>query len=173
LYSWGLFKKDATLTILGLDNAGKTTLLYYLKNGSIRQFIPTQRAKMDEVDVGRVKFRAWDVGGHDSVRSLWQEYYVTSDAIIFMVDSADIERLPEAKKELMALLDDTSAPQSPIAVIANKIDIPSALPPEKLIVELGLDSRKQQLNRPIEVFRCSLILGVGYKEALNWLSSLL
>jgi len=72
--------------------------LHKLKYGIIRSVIPTQRAKLEELDFGSVHFRAWDVGGHAQVRDMWAEYYVHADAIVFVIDSADRDRLQEAKK---------------------------------------------------------------------------
>ena len=69
-----------------------------LKHGSVRLFIPTVRASLEEVNVGNVKFRAWDVGGHKQVRGAWKDYFAEADAIIFVVDAADHDRLAEAQE---------------------------------------------------------------------------
>ena len=68
--------------------------------------------------------RAWDLGGHEAVRELWRDYYLQADAILFMVDSADVERFGEARDELAALMDDPALRAVPVAVLANKKDLP-------------------------------------------------
>lgn len=69
-----------------------------IKSGSVRLFIPTVRASLEEVTVGNVKFKAWDLGGHKQVRGAWRDYFAEADAIIFVVDAADHERLNEAQE---------------------------------------------------------------------------
>eukprot|EP01114_Cavostelium_apophysatum_P012996 TRINITY_DN3059_c0_g1_i1.p1 TRINITY_DN3059_c0_g1~~TRINITY_DN3059_c0_g1_i1.p1 ORF type:complete len:188 (-),score=36.55 TRINITY_DN3059_c0_g1_i1:14-577(-) len=176
LYKLGFWKKNATILLLGLDNAGKTTLLHKLKHGSVRLVIPTQRAQLQEIELGNVKFRAWDLGGHEQVRSLWKEYFFEADAVIFLVDSADDERFEEAKKELNSLLDDESLKGVPFLILANKTDMMTAWPLDRLIGAIGIENRQLGSvagDRPIQIFRCSLVEGTGYGEGFRWLSDIL
>ena len=85
LFYLGFLKKNATLVVLGLDNAGKTTLLYKLKNGTINTFSPTERPQVDEIDLGNIRFKAWDLGGHDQVRNIWEKYFI-SGLIFFQLN---------------------------------------------------------------------------------------
>jgi len=173
-YKLGFLKKKATILLLGLDNAGKTTLLHKLKFGSIRLVIPTQRAQLQEIELGSVKFRAWDLGGHEQVRELWKDFFFEADAVIFLVDSADDERFEEAKKELSSLLDDEGLDGIPFLILANKIDLQTSFPLDKLTVALGLDESTlgPKGKRPIQIFRCSLVEGTGYVEGFKWLSDI-
>eukprot|EP00013_Stygamoeba_regulata_P016323 CAMPEP_0177674990 /NCGR_PEP_ID=MMETSP0447-20121125/26919_1 /TAXON_ID=0 /ORGANISM="Stygamoeba regulata, Strain BSH-02190019" /LENGTH=147 /DNA_ID=CAMNT_0019183261 /DNA_START=164 /DNA_END=607 /DNA_ORIENTATION=+ len=132
LYYLGLYSKTATLLLLGLDNAGKTTLLHKLKCGSIRSFAPTQRAQLEEVEFGNLTLRTWDLGGHEQVRTLWKEYLVDADAIIFMVDTADRERLPEAQRELACLMAIEGLSEVPLLVLGNKTDLADCVPVEEV-----------------------------------------
>eukprot|EP01121_Diplochlamys_sp_Union-15-3_P006788 TRINITY_DN17312_c0_g1_i1.p1 TRINITY_DN17312_c0_g1~~TRINITY_DN17312_c0_g1_i1.p1 ORF type:complete len:184 (-),score=28.94 TRINITY_DN17312_c0_g1_i1:21-572(-) len=170
LYRLGLFKKTGTVLLLGLDNAGKTTLLHKLKNGTFSLFIPTQRALLEQIDIGNLKLKAWDLGGHELVRDLWKEYFTSADAIIFVIDSADTDRLNEAKEELHCLLDDEQINDNcPFLVLANKTDLKGSLNREKLISSLQLN---EAINSGfVELFRCSLVNGTGYVEAFKWLSN--
>ena len=92
----GFQDKEASLVVIGLDNAGKTTLLHRLRTGTVRQFTPTERVKEQNFQIAGIKFQGFDLGGHDAVRHLWEEYYLETDAIIFMVDCTDIRRFEEA-----------------------------------------------------------------------------
>eukprot|EP00871_Galdieria_phlegrea_P003889 jgi/Galph1/4500/GphlegSOOS_G3164.1 len=96
----GLYYKNAKILFLGLDNAGKTTLLHVLRDDKVAQHIPTQQPTAEEVVIGNIKFRAFDLGGHTAARQIWRNYYTKVDAIVYMVDAADRERFVEAKKEL-------------------------------------------------------------------------
>ena len=98
--------KEVRILILGLDNAGKTTILYRLQNDSEEniQTIPTIGFNVEVLQYKNIKFQVWDLGGQTSIRPYWRCYYPNTDAIIFVVDSCDTERLHIAKQELHAML---------------------------------------------------------------------
>jgi len=98
--------KSASILLLGLDNAGKTTLLHRLSTqGQLRPFPPTDRPRQDSFQAGNINFQAFDLGGHEAVRHLWEDYVNSQiSAVVFLVDAADVERLEEAGYELDALL---------------------------------------------------------------------
>ena len=89
---------------MGLDNAGKTTILYKLKLGEVVTTIPTIGFNVESVEYKNVNMTVWDVGGQTKIRPLWQHYFENTDAIIFAVDCADAGRLEEAKNELDIVL---------------------------------------------------------------------
>ena len=99
--------KEVRILILGLDNAGKTTILYRLQNDSEEniQTIPTIGFNVEVLQYKNIKFQVWDLGGQTSIRPYWRCYYPNTDAIIFVVDSCDSERLGVAKQELLAMLE--------------------------------------------------------------------
>ncbi len=113
----GFIGKEATLVLLGLDNAGKTTLQFKLKTGKLQGFTPTERAKEETLQIGGVTIKAWDLGGHAAARHLWRRYATAADGIVFMVDAADRDRIAEAKTELHSLLSDANINASVAAAI--------------------------------------------------------
>jgi len=91
------FQKNANIVFLGLDNAGKSTLLYMLQNDRFTQTDSTMHPHQAEVLIGNIRFNSYDLGGHQAARKTWENYIESVDGIIFMVDAADRERLPEVK----------------------------------------------------------------------------
>ena len=90
-------KKDVRILMVGLDAAGKTTILYKLKLGEIVTTIPTIGFNVETVEYKNISFTVWDVGGQDKIRPLWRHYYQNTQGVIFVVDSNDRDRVGEVR----------------------------------------------------------------------------
>uniref|UniRef100_H0YPN5 ARF GTPase 1 n=1 Tax=Taeniopygia guttata TaxID=59729 RepID=H0YPN5_TAEGU len=117
----GLFgKKEMRILMVGLDAAGKTTILYKLKLGEIVTTIPTIGFNVETVEYKNISFTVWDVGGQDKIRPLWRHYFQNTQGLIFVVDSNDRERVNEAREELMRMLAEDELRDAVLLVFANK-----------------------------------------------------
>jgi len=177
----GLANKSAKIVFLGLDNAGKTTLMQVLKSAHLKQPTPTFHPTMEELVIGKIKFNAYDLGGHEQARRVWRDYFPIVDAIVFIVDCADRERIPESKAELDGILSNQDLAKIPLLILGNKIDIPRAMSEDEVRNAIGLYSNlttgkgtvELKDIRPIEVFMCSIVNRQGYGEGFRWLSQYL
>ncbi|KAK3444407.1 hypothetical protein EUGRSUZ_A00346 [Eucalyptus grandis] len=179
LASLGLRQEKAKILFLGLDNTGKTTLLCMLKHERLVLQQPTQFPTSEEFNIGKIKFRAFDLGGREIARRGWPNYYAKVDAVAYVVDASDRERFEESKRELDALLSDEALANVPFVVLGNKIDIPHAASEDELRFQLGLTdftTGKGKVNltdqtiRPLELFMCSVVRKMGYGEGFKWMS---
>merc|ERR1712072_1374465 len=117
----GLFgKKEMRVLMVGLDAAGKTTILYKLKLGEVVTTIPTIGFNVETVEYQNIYFTVWDVGGQDKIRPLWRHYYENTQGIIFVIDSNDRDRVGEAADELNRLLVEDELKDAHLVVLANK-----------------------------------------------------
>lgn len=192
IFSWlrdllsylGLASKSGKLVFLGLDNAGKTTLLSMIKDDRLTQHVPTLHPTSEELVLGGVRLTTYDLGGHAQARRVWRTYFPAVDAIVFIVDACDRDRFGEAKAELDGLLQDPQVAACPVLVLGNKIDCPNAASEDELRVSLGLSAavtgkaaaatmKELGGRRPVELFMCSVLRKQGYAAGLRWLAQYL
>ncbi|KAL8899785.1 MAG: hypothetical protein Q9207_006030 [Kuettlingeria erythrocarpa] len=160
--------REMRLLMLGLDAAGKTTILYKLKLNHDVTTIPTVGFNVETVTYKNVKFNVWDVGGQEKIRPLWRHYFSGTQGLIFVIDSNDRVRIDEARQELHRIILDREMKEALLLVFANKQDIPGAMTPTEIQERLKLT----QLNdRLWNVVPSCATTGEGLFEGLNWLST--
>ena len=163
-----LFKKrEMRILMVGLDSAGKTTILYKLKLGEVVTTIPTIGFNVETVQYKGCSFTVWDVGGQDKIRPLWRHYFQNTHGIIFVVDSADQERLPIVKEELGKMMNEEELKDALLLVFANKQDLPYALGKAEVVQKLGLPSLTK--NRIWSIQGTCAMNGEGLYEGFDWL----
>ena len=158
------------VVMVGLDAAGKTTILYKLKLGEVVNTIPTIGFNVETVSYKNVTFTVWDVGGQDRIRPLWRHYYQSANGIIFVVDSNDRDRVGEAKRELDKMLQEVELQGAVLLVYANKQDLPNAMTTSEISEKIGLNSIS---NRKWYIQGSCASTGDGLYEGLDWLSDTL
>ncbi|KAK3392988.1 ADP-ribosylation factor family-domain-containing protein [Podospora didyma] len=161
-------KKEMRILMVGLDAAGKTTILYKLKLGEVVTTIPTIGFNVETVEYKQISFTVWDVGGQDKIRPLWRHYFQNTQGIIFVVDSNDRDRVVEAREELQRMLNEDELRDAALLVFANKQDLPNAMSPAEVTDKLGLTSLRQ---RSWYIQSTCATSGDGLYEGLEWLSN--
>merc|ERR1711977_463927 len=156
---------EVRILMLGLDNAGKTSVLKKLSDEDISHIMPTQGFNIKSLLHEGFKLNVWDIGGQATIRPYWKNYFENTDALIYVVDSADRRRLEEAGQELQELLSEDKLTGIPVLVFANKQDLVSAVPKEELVEELQLMGIK---DRPWQVQTCSAKTGEGLQQGMEW-----
>ncbi|KAF7457528.1 ADP ribosylation factor ARF1 [Cryptosporidium felis] len=160
-------KKEMRILMVGLDAAGKTTILYKLKLGEVVTTIPTIGFNVETVEYKNISFTVWDVGGQDKIRPLWRHYYTNTDGIIFVVDSNDRDRINDSRDELMRMLNEDELRDATLLVLANKQDLPNAMSVTEVTEKLQLSSLR---HRSWFIQSTCATAGDGLYEGLDWLA---
>uniref|UniRef100_A0A667X232 E3 ubiquitin-protein ligase TRIM23 n=1 Tax=Myripristis murdjan TaxID=586833 RepID=A0A667X232_9TELE len=161
-------KMEIRVVTLGLDGAGKTTILFKLKQDEFMQPIPTIGFNVETVEYKNLKFTIWDVGGKHKLRPLWKHYYLNTQAVVFVIDSCHRDRLMEAHSELAKLLTEKELRDALLLIFANKQDVPGAVSVEEMTELLSL--HKLCCGRSWHIQGCDARSGMGLHEGLDWLS---
>lgn len=170
---WQFFfaKPNLHILIIGLDHAGKTTLLEKIKSklGNTPGLPPEKIPPTVGMNLAKINFKGskvifWDLGGQVKMRSMWEKYYQEANAVVFVVDSADLGRLEEAKLAYDAACESDSLRRVPIFTFANKQDLSGALSPTDLAMNFYPIQDAADRTR---VFAISAISGNGIDEAVS------
>ena len=162
-----LGKREMRILMVGLDAAGKTTILYKLKLGEVVTTIPTIGFNVETVEYKNISFTVWDVGGQDKIRLLWRHYYQNTQGLIFVVDSNDRDRIDDAREELHKMLSEEELREAVLLVFANKQDLPGAMTTPEVTDKLGLHTLR---GRTWYIQATCATTGDGLYEGLDWLS---
>ncbi|KAL7053448.1 hypothetical protein AAHC03_027116 [Spirometra sp. Aus1] len=158
--------REIRILSLGLDNAGKTTILKQLASEDIAHVSPTQGFNVKSVVSQGFKLNVWDIGGQRKIRPYWRNYYDNTDVLIYVIDSSDDARFEETGEELFELLKDEKLKGVPLLVLANKQDLVNAASADGLSEGLGLTSIR---DRKWQIQPCSALSGEGLQNGMEWL----
>ncbi|KAJ2021467.1 ADP-ribosylation factor-like protein 8B [Coemansia sp. RSA 376] len=164
----GLFwKEEMELTLVGLQNSGKTTLVNVIASGQFTEdMIPTVGFNMRKVTKGNVTMKLWDIGGQPRFRSMWERYCRGVNAIVFVIDAADHGKLDQARAELWSLLEKPQLANIPVLVLGNKNDLDEALTVDQLIEAMNLQAIT---SREVACYSISAKNQVNIDITLKWL----
>jgi len=159
-------KKELRILLLGLDNAGKTTILKSLASEDVSHITPTQGFNIKSVQSQGILLNVWDIGGQKSIRPYWRNYFENTDVLIYVIDSADRTRFEESGIQLAELLEEEKLTGTPVLIFANKQDLLNAARTAELMDGLNLNQIK---DRPWQIQQCSAITSEGLAVGMEWI----
>lgn len=160
--------REMRILLLGLDNAGKTTLLKKLASEDVTHITPTQGFNIKSVQSAGFKLNVWDIGGQRKIRPYWRNYFENTDLMIYVIDSADKKRFEETGMELAELLLDEKLSGVPVLMFANKQDLLNAATAEIIAREMHLHNIK---DRTWQIQPCSATSkdDSGVSKGVEWI----
>lgn len=161
-----LKEKEMRILFLGLDNAGKSSVIKAFMHQSIDDLSPTLGFEIKTVECQGYRLSCWDVGGQSTIRAYWRNYFEATDGVVWVVDSTDRERIALCKKELDTILQQERLASASLLILANKQDIEGAMESTEIRDALDLD-RIQRRHWSIQP--CSAATRTGVEEGIVWL----
>ncbi|XP_068575005.1 putative ADP-ribosylation factor-like protein 5C [Cebidichthys violaceus] len=160
--------REHKVIIVGLDNAGKTTILYQFLTKEAVHTSPTIGSNVEEIIVRKTHFLVWDIGGQESLRASWYSYYGNTEIVIVVVDSTDRERLTLTKEELHRMLAHEDLENAAVLILANKQDVKGSMTAAEISQCLTLESIS---SHSWHVQACCALTGEGLPASLDWMKS--
>jgi len=159
-------KKPTRILLLGLDSAGKSTILYMMKFGEFVPTVPTIGFNVETLVYKNVRFDCWDATGQERFRTLWKNYFTSeTKALIFVIDSCDRDRIFEAKEELWRILNENCSKKVGVLLLCNKQDSTDAMN----VQEIGELLNVKEMNQQFHVQPCVATTGTGLDEGFDWI----
>lgn len=160
-------EKEMRILMVGLDNAGKTTIVMRINGEDTSSISPTLGFNIKTIEYKSYRLNIWDVGGQKTIRSYWRNYFEQTDGLVWVVDSSDLRRLDDCKEELHNLLKEERLSGSSLLILANKQDIQGALRPAEIAKVLNLEAMDN--SRHWQIVGCSAFTGEGLLAGFDWL----
>lgn len=161
--------REYRILMLGLDNAGKTTILKKVSDEDADRVMPTQGFNIKSLMHDGFKLNVWDLGGQSAIRPYWQQYFDNTDMLVYVIDSADRRRMEESQEELVKLLTHAKLADVPVLIFANKQDLNTAAPADAILNIMREAKILLDDDRRWQIQACSAATGEGLNEGLEWL----
>ncbi|KAH3965277.1 hypothetical protein HBH70_151740 [Parastagonospora nodorum] len=157
--------KEMRILMLGLDNAGKTTIVKKIMNEDVNSVSPTLGFIIKTIEYDGYKLNIWDVGGQKTLRTYWKNYFEKTDTLIWVVDATDRERVDDCRHELAGLLQEERLSGASLLVFKNKSDVPGAMTEDEVREGLRLEAIR---THKYHIITCSAMTGMNLQEGLEW-----
>ncbi|KAM7334206.1 hypothetical protein ACRRTK_007526 [Alexandromys fortis] len=160
--------QEHKVIIVGLDNAGKTTILYQFLTNEVVHTCSTIGSNVEEIVLRKTRFLMWDLGGQEALRSSWDTYYSSTEFVILVIDSTDRNRLLTTREELYKMLAHWALQDASVLIFANKQDVKDSMSPAETSQFLTLSAIKEH---PWYIQSCCALTGEGLPAGLQWMQS--
>ncbi|XP_034362374.1 putative ADP-ribosylation factor-like protein 5C [Arvicanthis niloticus] len=160
--------QEHKVIIVGLDNAGKTTILYQFLTNEVVHTCSTIGSNVEEVVFQKTHFLMWDLGGQEALRSTWDTYYSNTEFVILVIDSTDRNRLLTAREELYKMLAHEALQDASVLIFANKQDVKDSMTTAEISQFLTLSAIK---DHSWHIQGCCALTGEGLPAGLQWMQS--
>ncbi|KAF2442688.1 ADP-ribosylation factor [Karstenula rhodostoma CBS 690.94] len=157
--------KEMRILMLGLDNAGKTTIVKKIMNEDVNSVSPTLGFIIKTIEYDGYKLNIWDVGGQKTLRTYWKNYFEKTDTLIWVVDATDRERIDDCRRELEGLLQEERLMGASLLVFKNKSDVSGSMTEDEVRQGLRLDAIQ---THKWTIMACSAMAGTNLQEGLQW-----
>jgi len=169
--------RKATVVVLGLDNAGKSTVINHFAGSPSDPVLPTCGFEFSRAECDGWKLQVQGLGGDDNFRGLWPHYFDGAHAVVYVLDASDSERFELMAQAFQDVVHAPKMQDKPVVVLANKQDLPNALSATDIAMKLQIDSGA--LPCPAKVFRTIALCeeekrqvpDTNIPQALAWLLS--
>ncbi|XP_046839402.1 ADP-ribosylation factor-like protein 5B [Xenia sp. Carnegie-2017] len=166
LFSLLFSSEEHKVIIVGLDNAGKTTILYQFLMNEVVHTSPTIGSNVEEIVWKNMHFLMWDIGGQEALRSSWDTYYANTEFVIIVIDSTDRERLAVIKEEIYGMLANEQLKNASVLLFANKQDLKGSMNSAEISQQLNLTAIK---DHGWHIQACCALTGEGLYSGLEWI----
>lgn len=161
--------RQIRVLILGLDNAGKTTIVKRLMGENVQDVHPTLGFSIKTVPRGSLTLNIWDVGGQKSLRPFWHNYFEKTDCLIWVVDATALGRLEDCKNELHATLNEDRLAGAGLLIFVNKMDAIDPKSCDSILERIHSELELSQLAKhQYKVLGCSAYTGYNIEEGFTW-----
>ncbi|MHA1557330.1 MAG: ADP-ribosylation factor family protein [Candidatus Heimdallarchaeota archaeon] len=168
---FGRKTKEANMTVCGLANAGKTSVINYLMYGHSKSTIPTMGVNINNIEFPNLQLNIFDLGGQTGFRNFWAQINEKSDAVVYIVDGSDERNLDESREVFHKVVETQINEGIPVLVLLNKADLSECIPRAEFIQRFGLINLSSNVNWT--VYKTSAMSGKGLVEAFTYLVHLL
>jgi ADP-ribosylation factor 1/2 len=167
------FNSHKRILLVGLDNSGKTSILYRMNMGEFVLTTPTIGFNVESFKYKKTTFSVWDVGGQDRLRKLWKHYFSGTDGLVFVIDVNDNERLKECMDEIKLLLSEDELSNTPFLILANKIDLGVKINYQHVFDDITNFVAITNLSNEFKIQPCCAKTGEGLYEGFAWIDNTL
>jgi small GTP-binding protein len=157
--------KRVNITICGLDQAGKTTIVNYLLKGEHVETVPTMGVNRETIDFPKLKMNVFDLGGQEDFRGIWAGINEKSDALIYVIDSSDTVRFEETRELFYKIINTQIGTETPVLILLNKVDLSNRISRSEFLQQFNLDDIHQM---QWACYETSAKTGEGIFESFSW-----